>query len=110
MASFGKYTVQNLKNDAVQQYQLSFSLTTTSVSATTVSASTTFDRAFSATPKIIGWWASSSGNVTAATADIGVAPGFALNASTMAVYIRGGSPTVLGDNTVVVTVTLEGGY
>jgi hypothetical protein len=106
MASFGKYTIQNIKNDAVQQFQLSFSMTTTSVSATIVSNSATFDRAFSATPKIIGWSVDSDGSA----GTVGVVPGFALNATAMSVYIRGGSPTTLGDGTRVVTVTLEGGY
>ncbi len=103
MAAFGKYTVLNIKNDATQQYQLSFSLTTTSVSATTVSNSHTFDKAFSQTPKVIGWSVAGVDNA-------GVAPSFTLNASAMSVYIRGGSPTVLIDGTAVITVTLEGMY
>lgn len=100
MAAFGLRQVQTNRNDAWTQIQLSFSLTTTSVSATTVSNSATFDRAFAAAPTVIGWSSNTAG----------VSAGFTLNASAMSVYIRGGSPTVLSDGTAVVTVTLEGGY
>lgn len=100
MSAFNVQNIQLLRNDAVSQIQLSFSLTTVSVSATTVSNSHTFSRAFAATPRVVGWSSDTAG----------VAAGFTLNASAMSVYIRGGSPTVLSDGTAVVTVTLEGGF
>ena len=100
MSAFGLYQVQTDRNTAITQIQLSFSLTTTSVTATISSNSHTFARAFAATPKIIGGWCDTAG----------VSVGYTLNASAMSVYIRGGSPTVLTDGTAVVTVTLEGGF
>lgn len=91
------------RNDATDQLHLLFSVTTTSVTNSTFSANHTFSRAFlsGTTPKVIG------SNVRKAGAGIA---NVAANATTMSVYVRANSPSVLTDETVVVEVTLEGGY
>ncbi len=94
------------RNDAVEQLFLTFSVTTTSLSGTTTSVNYTFPRAFAvaaaglANPKVIG----TNSDTVGATVNV------IANATSMSVYLRGGSPTMLTDGTAVVTVTIEGGY
>lgn len=91
------------RNDATDQLHLLFSVTTTSVVNSTFSANHTFSRAFlsGTTPKVMGLNARKvgAGGVSAIA-----------NATAMSVYVRGASPSGLADETVVVEVTLEGGY
>jgi hypothetical protein len=93
------------RNDATDQLHLTFSVTTTSVINTTFTENHTFARAFldsaATLPKVIG------ANVRKAGAG---AAAVIANATSMSVYLRGLSPTAYTDQTVLVEVTLEGGY
>lgn len=88
-------TVQNLKNDGVQQFNLTDTITMNG--ATGVTSSYTFPRAFSATPKIIG-----CGAISAKAAIVGVS---AISSTAITISIIG-----LSGNTDVTPVfcTIEG--
>lgn len=91
------------RNDATDQLHLTFSITTTSVINTTFTENHTFARPFleGTTPKVMGC------NVQLAGAG---AAAVIANATAMSVYLRGLSPTAYTDGSVLVEVTLEGGY
>ncbi len=91
------------RNDATDQLYLTFSVATSSVINTTFTTNHTFNRAFlsGTTPKVIG--------INVRKAGAGGATVIA-NATAMSLYVRGLSPTAYTDETVLATVTIEGGY
>jgi len=105
MALIKESRLLGYRNDATDQLYLTFSITTTSVINTTFTENHTFNRAFldsaSSLPKVIGTNVRRAGAGSAAVI---------ANATSMSIYLRGLSPTAYTDSTVLVEVTLEGGY
>ena len=93
------------RNDARDQLYVTFSVAASSVINTTFTTNHTFGRAFlsGTTPMVLG------SNVRKAGAG-GATVRTVANATAMSLYVTGLSPTPFTDETVLVTVTLEGGY
>ncbi len=93
------------RNDARDQLFVLFSVAASSVINTTFTTNHTFNRAFlsGTTPMVFGTNIRKAG-AGAATARV------VANATAMSLYVTGLSPTPFTDETVIVSVTLEGGY
>lgn len=89
------------RNDARDQLYLTFTVATSSIINTTFTANHTFSRAFTAAPMVFGAVVQKAGGGGVAVI---------ANATSMSVYLRGLSPTAYTDETVTLTVTVEGGY
>lgn len=97
MAAQQSYLINGKDSEIIQLY-IELLITTTTVIDTMFSAATVFNRAFTATPKVIGTNAPRAGAITTA---IPTTTGISL-------YVRGLSGATLADGTLLVNATVEG--
>ncbi len=97
MTSSQTYSIEG-KDAEVVRLIVKLDLTATSVANTVVSGATTFNRAFSAAPTVIG---------TNAPKDSAISNAI-VTATAISIYVRGLSDAKLNDGTLQVTATVEG--